>query len=39
VQTVDNAKLGVQLSQQETAFNAALATTAKISQLSLLDYM
>jgi len=38
-QNVDYAKVGVELSQQTTAFNAALASTAKISQLSLLDYM
>jgi flagellar hook-associated protein 3 FlgL len=38
-QNVDYAKLGVQLSQQTTAFNAALSSTAKISQLSLLDYL
>jgi len=38
-QNVDYAKAGVELSQQTTAFNAALSTTAKISQLSLLDYM
>jgi len=39
MQNVDYAKVGVQLSQQTTAFNAALSTTAKLSQLSLLDYM
>lgn len=39
VQNVDYAKLGVQLSQQQTAFQASLSSTAKISQLSLLDYM
>jgi flagellar hook-associated protein 3 FlgL len=38
-QNVDYAKAGVELSQQTTAFNAALSTTAKISQLSLLDYL
>jgi len=38
-QNVDYAKAGVQLSQQSTAFNAALSATAKLSQLSLLDYM
>jgi flagellar hook-associated protein 3 FlgL len=39
IQNVDYAQAGVQLSQQTTAFNAALSTTAKLSQLSLLDYM
>jgi len=38
-QNVDYAKAGVELSQQTTAFNAALATTAKLTQLSLLDYL
>jgi flagellar hook-associated protein 3 FlgL len=38
-QNVDYAKAGVLLSQQTTAFNAALSSTAKISQLSLLDYL
>lgn len=38
-QNVDYAKLGVQISQQTTAFNAALSATAKISQLSLLNYL
>jgi flagellar hook-associated protein 3 FlgL len=38
-QNVDYAKAGVVLSQQTTAFNAALSSTAKISQLSLLDYL
>jgi flagellar hook-associated protein 3 FlgL len=38
-QNVDYAKAGVELSQQTTAFNAALSTTAKLSQLSLLDYL
>lgn len=39
IQNVDYAKAGVLLSQKTTAFNAALSTTAKLSQLSLLDYM
>ncbi len=39
VQNVDYAKLGVELSQQQTAYNAALATTAKIQGMSLLNYM
>ncbi len=38
-QNVDNVKLAVQLSQQKIAFEAALSTTAKLSALSLLDYM
>lgn len=39
LQNVDYAKAGVQLSQMTTAFNAALSATAKLSQLSLMDYM
>ncbi|WP_026841155.1 flagellar hook-associated protein FlgL [Citrifermentans bremense] len=39
IQNVDYAKIGVLLSQKTTAFNAALSATAKLSQLSLLDYM
>jgi flagellar hook-associated protein 3 FlgL len=38
-QNVDYAKVGVELSQQTTAFNASLSATAKLSQLSLLDYL
>lgn len=38
-QNVDYAKLGVELSQQKVAFEASLSATAKLSQLSLLDYM
>ena len=38
-QNVDLAQAGVELSQQTTAFNASLAATAKITQLSLLNYM
>lgn len=38
-QNVDYAKLGVELAQQQTAFEASLSATAKISQLSLLDYL
>lgn len=38
-QTVDYAKLGVELSQQQIAFEASLSATAKLSKLSLLDYM
>jgi flagellar hook-associated protein 3 FlgL len=38
-QNADYAKLGVELTQQQTAFEASLSATAKISQLSLLDYL
>lgn len=38
-QNVDYAKLAVQMNQQTIAFNASLSSTAKISQLSLLDYL
>lgn len=38
-QNVDYAKAATELSQQQTAFEASLAATAKISQLSLLDYL
>ena len=38
-QEVDMIKAATELNQQQTAFEAALAATAKISQLSLLDYM
>jgi len=36
---VDYIKAATQLNQQQSAFEAALAATAKITQLSLLDYM
>jgi len=39
IQNVDMIKLGVQLNSEKTAFEASLAATAKLSQLSLLDYM
>ncbi len=39
LQNVDYAKLGVEMSQQMTALEATLSSTAKISQMSLLDYM
>jgi flagellar hook-associated protein 3 FlgL len=39
VQEVDLAKLGVELTMQKTAFDASLSATAKLSQLSLLDYL
>lgn len=38
-QNADTAKLGVQLSQQQTAYEASLSATAKLTQLSLLDYL
>jgi len=38
-QEVDMIKAATELNQQQTAFEAALAATAKISQLSLLDYL
>ncbi|HIJ95311.1 MAG TPA: flagellar hook-associated protein FlgL [Desulfuromonadales bacterium] len=39
IQNVDLAQLGVELSSQTTAYQASLSTTAKISQLSLLNYL
>lgn len=39
VQNVDYAQMGVELNSQKNAFEASLAATAKISQLSLLDYI
>jgi len=39
IQEVDLATVGVQLSQQQTAYSAALSATAKISQMSLLNYL
>jgi flagellar hook-associated protein 3 FlgL len=39
LQNVDLAQLGVELSSQTTAYQASLSTTAKISQLSLLNYL
>jgi len=39
IQNVDTAKIGVELNMQQTAFEASLSTTAKISKLSLLDYL
>lgn len=38
-QNVDYSKLAVQLSQQKIAFEASLSATAKLSQMSLLDFM
>jgi flagellar hook-associated protein 3 FlgL len=39
IQEVDYAKMGVLLNNQKLAFDASLSATAKLSQLSLLDYM
>lgn len=39
VQEVDYAKLGVELANQKLAFEASLSTTAKLAQMSLLDYL
>lgn len=39
IQNVDYNKLGVELSQQQTAYQASLAATAKVSQMSLLNYI
>ncbi|HET6419132.1 MAG TPA: flagellar hook-associated protein FlgL [Geobacteraceae bacterium] len=38
-QNVDYTKAAVELTQQQTAYQAALSATAKITQLSLLDYI
>jgi flagellar hook-associated protein 3 FlgL len=38
-QNVDYAKLAVELTNQQTAFQASLSATAKVSQMSLLNYM
>jgi flagellar hook-associated protein 3 FlgL len=39
LQDVDIAKAGIELTNQKTAFDAALAATAKVVPLSLLDYL
>lgn len=39
IQEVDYAKLGVEQSNQKIAFEASLSSTAKLSTISLLDYM
>jgi len=39
IQNVDMIKVATELNAQQTAFQAALSATAKISQLSLLDYL
>jgi len=38
-QNVDYAKLAAELSQQQIAYQASLSTTAKLSSLSMLDYL
>ena len=38
-QNVDYSKLAVQLNQQKIAFEASLSSTAKLSQMSLLNYL
>ena len=39
IQEVDMIKLGVQLNAEKTALEASLAATAKLSQMSLLNYL
>jgi len=39
IQSVDLTTVGTELNQQQTAYQAALSATAKISQLSLLNYL
>jgi flagellar hook-associated protein 3 FlgL len=39
IQAPDMVKLGVQLNNEQNAFEASLSATAKLSQLSLLDYL
>lgn len=39
IQNVDYAKAATELSQQQTALEAALSATAKVANLSLLDYL
>lgn len=39
LQNADYTKLAVELNQQKTAYEASLATSAKLSQLSLLNYL
>ncbi len=39
IQNVDYTKLAVELTQQQTAFQASLSATAKVTQMSLLDYL
>lgn len=39
IQNIDYVKLAVELNQQKTAFEASLSTSAKVSQMSLLDFL
>lgn len=39
VQNADYAKLAIEIQQQQLAFEATLSSTAKVSQMSLLDYL
>lgn len=39
IQTADFAQLGIEMSQQKIALDATLSSTAKISQMSLLDFL
>lgn len=39
IQNVDYNKLAVELTQQQTAYQASLSATAKVTQMSLLDYL
>ena len=39
IQNADYAQLGVEMNMQQTALEATFASTAKISQMSLLDYL
>jgi flagellar hook-associated protein 3 FlgL len=39
IQNVDMVKLGVQLNTEQNAFQASLSATAKLVQMSLLDYL
>lgn len=39
IQNVDYAQMGIERSQNQTALQATLSSTAKISQMSLLDYL
>jgi flagellar hook-associated protein 3 FlgL len=39
VQNADYAKLAVEMQQQQLAFEATLSSTAKVTQMSLLDYL
>ena len=39
IQNVDYTKLAMELTQQQTAYQASLSTTAKVTQMSLLNYI